>query len=354
MRKSVAISIAYIAMSVMPAVGFDFSDPFGIKEEIEETIEETVGVDIPSVPQPNISDPTNIQIPLPDPNAIKECIRAPGNCPEQLTQEAIYHAVWPVVEQYKASLRAQASWQGLPDWFARAAQRHYPIDLGAIRYATNVNTLHGAAITFGNEIFFPRDIDLTQRDDIWWMLHEIQHSAQYASLGENAFLGSYVLDSAQTIIETGSVNVHDALDHEQNANAVADGALDIVVADIGGGGPQPNPTPVPMPQPQMAGPLLVVSNACWEPIEIAVAYVAPDNQWYVDGYYSFAPGEEDSLEGYNGVDIRLGQPGVLFHAYSQNIRWQGPTIVPVNGQPVPMMPANLFQRGSDAVLSVNC
>lgn len=105
-------------------------------------------------------------------------------------------------------LHAQANnrWQKLPpklkgvlrDYFK--GNRHWPLryDLDNVRFATRIQTLHGLAITFENNIFFPRDINLESRADVRLMIHELEHTMQYAARGGlGPFIANYIVNSTE-------------------------------------------------------------------------------------------------------------------------------------------------------------
>ncbi|BBM86336.1 RICIN domain-containing protein [Candidatus Uabimicrobium amorphum] len=110
----------------------------------------------------------------------------------------------------------------LPQEFIRIVQKHYrSIDLQKVTYAEDINTVHGDAITIGSEIYFPTRVDLTDGDDVFWMLHELEHVVQYKKIGVSTFLAKYVTQSiseALNQIVKGSFSVHDNMQIEIDAD----------------------------------------------------------------------------------------------------------------------------------------
>lgn len=118
-------------------------------------------------------------------------------------------------------------WERLPDDF-KSCYREYYSNLDNVRYATNVNTVHGSAITVGSEIYFPKDINLSNPDDRRWILHELEHVRQYQVVGGvSAFLVKYIVQGAIQIGRNGSINIHDNIELEREANSKADRMIGI-------------------------------------------------------------------------------------------------------------------------------
>jgi len=116
------------------------------------------------------------------------------------------------VSGYLESLLQQGNgkWKVLPDDFKACYRKYYSFNLDDVRYATNVNTVHGQAITVDSQIYFPTDINLsTSRDDKHWMFHELEHVRQYQVVGGvSAFLVKYVVQGGIEVGRNGSVNIH--------------------------------------------------------------------------------------------------------------------------------------------------
>lgn len=133
------------------------------------------------------------------------------------------------VSGYLESLLQQGNgrWQTLPDDFKACYREHYSFNLDDVRFATNVNTIHGQGITVDSQIYFPRDINLSDRVDRHWMLHELEHVRQYQVVGGvSAFLVKYVVQGGIEVGRNGSINIHDNIGLEREADSKADRILD--------------------------------------------------------------------------------------------------------------------------------
>jgi hypothetical protein len=137
-----------------------------------------------------------------------------------------------IVVAYLASLRAQAQnkWAQLPAKLIEILTHHYPdCQLSSIQYATDINTIHGAAITFENQIFFPTELNLYEYANLHWLLHELEHVQQYKQVGGlRSFLARYFNDASVKIIQHKSLSIHDNLELEAAANRKADAITDDV------------------------------------------------------------------------------------------------------------------------------
>ncbi|KAH0522834.1 hypothetical protein TsFJ059_006622 [Trichoderma semiorbis] len=117
----------------------------------------------------------------------------------------------PIAKAYIAYVEAQArgKYKPLPQWLKLVLQELdvYGVDLRKTCYAEGINTLQeDNAITFGNNIHFPRTINLDQydnsaRDDVHWMLHELQHVVQYKKHGVTAFVNEYLVQAGVGSLE---------------------------------------------------------------------------------------------------------------------------------------------------------
>lgn len=162
---------------------------------------------------------------------------------------------------YYNDLRSSASghWKSLPDALISALEAsgaYDTIDLSKVRYAENADTRpreKGNAITLAYEIFFPYDIDLlNSRDDVHWMLHELEHTIQYETAGGlTAFLVAYVADivlsalggvlnvianptrAAERIQDMNIDTIHDQMHLERAAEDKADDLIDQIADALG-------------------------------------------------------------------------------------------------------------------------
>ncbi|MBB2836988.1 UNVERIFIED_ORG: hypothetical protein GGE64_000698 [Rhizobium etli] len=157
---------------------------------------------------------------------LRQCVDDISNCPSAIVGRLTYEAVRPIADAYRASLERQASgrWKSLPFEFADPIRGEYPsIELDDVRYATNIFTVHGQAITIGYEIYFPHGMDLGQSTGRKLMYHELQHVLQYENRGGvEPFLAEYIAKAAGKIVEERSFDVHDDIDLEAEANAKAE------------------------------------------------------------------------------------------------------------------------------------
>ena len=153
----------------------------------------------------------------------------------------------PIARAYIQYVEAQArgKYKPLPQWLKLVLQELdvYDIDLRKVCYAEGINTLQADnAITFGNNIHFPRTINLDRydnsaRDDIHWMLHELQHVVQYKKLGGvTAFVNKYLvqagLGSLDQLDESWTsfvIQVHDKMPIEVEAQNKANETIDLVM-----------------------------------------------------------------------------------------------------------------------------
>ncbi|SEP49467.1 protein of unknown function [Methylobacterium sp. ap11] len=157
---------------------------------------------------------------------LKTCAENITSCPSAVVAQLSYEAVRPIVDSYRAHLSAQANgkWKSLPKDFIDAVKSYYlNVNLDNVRYAENIYTIHGQAITIGDEIFIPSNMDLGQPDGKRLMLHELQHVVQYQRRGgPDPFLAEYIAKSIGKIAERRSFNVHDYIDLENEANKKAE------------------------------------------------------------------------------------------------------------------------------------
>lgn len=144
-----------------------------------------------------------------------------------------HELIYNIVSGILMSLKSQASnkWKSIPAELIRILQPHYAANLNEIKYAENINTpVKDNAITFPNEIYFPRQIDpLANKNDLHWLLHELTHEDQYIRVGGmRNFLRNYSADSLLKIITKGTFDVHDHLTYEKEADERADNILENV------------------------------------------------------------------------------------------------------------------------------
>ncbi|WP_425906278.1 eCIS core domain-containing protein [Nitrobacter sp. TKz-YC02] len=207
--------------------------------------------------------------------SLKSCFLNVKDCPKNILSDALYGHLAIVVDNYFGYLQTQAKhrWRSIPKEIIQSVSHHYtPINMEHIRFATGINTVHGQAITVGNDIFFPGDIDLDTKEGVELLFHEVEHSVQYAKRGGvRPFIAEYVAKSAGKILQKRSVNIHDAIDFEAAAIAKASYMRRIYY-----------------------GIQIKVQNLCRETIDFALAYLAPS--FKATGYWRLNPKEEFYLE----------------------------------------------------------
>lgn len=144
---------------------------------------------------------------------------------EQLLALGFDPAVITLILAYYGTLKFQArgKWRKLPAHIKTCLQPYFRINLDNIEYAVNINTGHGAAITFDTQIFFPSRIRLESESDLRWLIHEMTHSQQYSDEGGMVlFLHKYVKDIIVKVIAEQRLNIHDILPLEKAADSHAD------------------------------------------------------------------------------------------------------------------------------------
>ncbi|KAJ5188418.1 hypothetical protein N7491_004743 [Penicillium cf. griseofulvum] len=193
--------------------------------------------------QPSDLDPTN------EKSKIREALRT--------IDRHVLQPFWndvlgnPIAQAYIQYVEGQArgKYKSLPRWLKLILQEKasYDIDLTEVSYAEGIDTLQsGNAITFGYCIHFPTTINLDDlqpnRDDVHWMLHELEHVVQYKRIGGvNAFVIKYVVQATITGSWKGDItgswkeninNIHDNMDIERDAANKADSLLDSVLQKL--------------------------------------------------------------------------------------------------------------------------
>ena len=152
---------------------------------------------------------------------LKKCLNDPNSCASVVVSGFAYSVVAPIVDQYISYLQSQAAgkWQSLPESVISVIAPKYPdINLHAIRYATEIDTVHKQHITLGNEIFFVTKMDFNNVAGVCLLAHELEHSVQASKRGGvRPFLAEYIAKGAGKIIEKKSIDVHDDIDLEKDA-----------------------------------------------------------------------------------------------------------------------------------------
>jgi hypothetical protein len=192
-------------------------------------------------------------------NQVQQCISNLSACPAQIIATIGYQTVKPIVDQYIGFLQNQAgsNLYGLDQSFVNQIQRFYSVDLHNVRYAININTVHGSNITIGNTIYFVKGMNFSDPNDAWTLYHELEHVVQYAQRGGvEPFLSEYILKAGGSVLRGGnSVDIHDNIDLENAANAKANQVANAAPSPVsfpGGPPPQP-PGPSGFPANQLLG-----------------------------------------------------------------------------------------------------
>jgi Domain of unknown function (DUF4157) len=148
---------------------------------------------------------------------------------------AVAHPALTPIPAYLEFLFQQGNkngWKGLPDDFKACYKSYYSYNLDDVKYATNIDTVHGSAITVDDRIYFPTDIDLTKRSNKHWILHEMEHIRQYKAVGGvSAFMVKYVAQGGIKIGSKGSFKIHDDIQLEGEAESKADRVVDACSGD---------------------------------------------------------------------------------------------------------------------------
>lgn len=167
------------------------------------------------------------------------------------------------IQYYGGTLAGQANgrWKALPPQLVKGIQRFYRNDLSAVRYSERIRTSNGSAQTFGNLIYFPTTIDLLNPSDMWWMLHELEHTSQYAGESQALKLCEYMAKSI------GSGGQHDNIDWESAADRKANYAHDAAMAAI---------TQIPLSANQ-----IVLQNDTYRPVVFSLESASAARQDFV-------------------------------------------------------------------------
>lgn len=163
-----------------------------------------------------------------------------GQALEEAKNGVINHllATNPLTETVMTSLRvyagtleeqAEGKWKKLPQELIKILEEYYSFDLDMVKFATSINTGHGQATTIEDQIFFPQEIDLENKDDLKWMLHELVHVQQYLDAGGfESFMLKYLVQGGAEIIKHKSFSIHDLIPLEGSANGKAKAIIDQV------------------------------------------------------------------------------------------------------------------------------
>merc|ERR1719242_69392 len=153
--------------------------------------------------------------------------------PNGLKRMCVPKVVKGVLKSYMFYLRTAAhrrGWKKLSPRLQQLAQPYFKFPLNKIRYATNVNTLHGDPATFGYDIFFPKDLNPREDEaDLRELFKQLEYVEGYEKAGGIwPFLMHHVFGPARKvaffeIVQKRSLDYagFTPLDHKM-ANAVED------------------------------------------------------------------------------------------------------------------------------------
>jgi hypothetical protein len=150
-------------------------------------------------------------------NSLEKWRRRPINYPIERAQEVFFDVCSTPQKGYREYLRSQVGrWWSLPDDLVVAIQRYYPeVNLRSVRFAMGVRTANGAATTFGTDIYFPRQIYYSNAGDLHWMLHELEHTVQYARRSSDSeFLCEYAAKLLGRGLQDESTDIERAADRK--------------------------------------------------------------------------------------------------------------------------------------------
>lgn len=111
--------------------------------------------------------------------------------------------------------QARGKWQRLPAQLIQNIQPYYSTNLKNVRFAENIRIVGAPAITFGNLIYFNREIDFNDDADLWEVLHELEHTVHYQDANDVHKLCEYTM---KAISHGGR---HDSIDWEKAADRKA-------------------------------------------------------------------------------------------------------------------------------------
>lgn len=205
-----------------------------------------------------------------------------------------------------------------------------------MRYAEEIDTVHGQSITIGDEIFIADTVDLSTQAGQKHMLHELEHVQQYRRKGGvDAFLSEYLLHGAGKIVEQRSLSIHDNINMERDAIAKANNVID------------------------RFGFLIIASNkSCSHPIRVVFRYENGVGDWSITDWYRFNANEGASML---TLDDRkhLHTRASPFYFYAETtdgseLKWSGSTNVDVGGTVYGFQDKEFDGNSGQAKLTLDC
>ncbi|HWP91243.1 MAG TPA: hypothetical protein VNN20_03460 [Thermodesulfobacteriota bacterium] len=238
----------------------------------------------------------------------------------------------PMVREYFVYLERQGdgTWKRLPQRLHEILIFEYvKSNLRSVKYAESVNTVHGQHITVGDNIYFIRPINLNycnlnevkvdKECDLHLLLHELEHTSQYAVHGgKEAFVVKYLLNGAIEIGRNGSFNVHDAINLEQDAENKADRIIQKIWN-------QWSLRPV------------LIQNQCRYPVRLSLFYLNQFGNWVAEGWWNFNPDQQFFLS-VSGTRIATRDSRFDYYAEipGKGISWGGDKYRKFDGKMLPM------------------
>lgn len=215
-------------MVVFAAIGLvaDTTSEAGI---LRDVVKKTTGVDLPQTPKvfKDVDDWRHDRMEETWTEVEEQAdtfLDNPLEYPLVLAQELMGKACASPVRLYEEGLRAQAAgrWKGLPEALIQGLAGDYNVNLRGVRYAEGVATSNGHAQTIGDSIYFPVNLELANPGDMFWLLHELEHTVQFAGArgGTDGKLCEYLFKAIGNGFE------HDRIDMERAADRKAGYLLD--------------------------------------------------------------------------------------------------------------------------------
>jgi hypothetical protein len=198
--------------------------------------------------------------------------------------------------------RQVRNWKYLSPGLIAALQPGYRNDLMQVRYAEGVRTSNGAHQAIGNSIYFNRSMNLHDANDMWELLHELEHTSQFAGESQASRLCEYWLQAHQALFQHD--NMQWERDADRKANIMLDRAMDVVNRPARSAWPAKaaqatsnEPYPPPPPSRAILTHELRVLNRLDRTIYFELQTATHD--W---GVFSLPPGADHIISGTGGQD----------------------------------------------------
>jgi len=187
------------------------------------------------------------------PDAIAQCLGDLNNCVVQILAAPLAAPVQMYIDNlYKQS---EGRVRAFSPEFIALAQPYFSTDLRGITYADDINTGMGMNVSYCDRIFFiGHGSPWADENELFLMLHELEHTVQCQRRGKSTYLAEYVLKAGMDVLRSGRFDVHDIHDYEIAANAKASQLTGALWAKIQSGWapiPGNGATSAGLPAPQM-------------------------------------------------------------------------------------------------------